>query len=404
MGRIWWPPIIGIILAVTALSVVLIILIAMLGPKAFNIEPHPDDSPPLWETLVSAAPQSLAPKWSPDGSRILFTSLNTPESVWEDDDLYSITSDGSGLQLVSEDARWPSISPNGSRIAYSTTRDHQMLPYYIETSMLDGSDRRRLTEQALNDVSPAWSPDGSHIAFARFTRRGGEGRGIYLMDTDGSAQSQLFRFRVGVGAGDASKDVYRWGPVWSPDGNTLAFVVQEPSTSASQSTLHTTCERRESDLLCIDYTTSGHRNFLYTVGVDGSAVTQAYVTRPGWIRYEGAVYYRDQIIGAPAWSPDGGKLAFIRRSYDLSADKEPETSAETTLHTISPDGSGLSTVAEGFDFGSLGSVSWAPTGTYILFSSTDNVYVANTDDSSYSKVAEGLVRILVSRRFQDSGL
>ena len=129
MGSVWRPPIIGTILVVTVSSVAIIIFFAtveinFLGHNSTQEEY--DD----WTYAVSDAPQSLAPQWSADGSHIVFTKLNDPEGVWPYDNLYRIASDGSRLRSVSEDARWPSISPDGSSIAYGTTRVHQRLPFY----------------------------------------------------------------------------------------------------------------------------------------------------------------------------------------------------------------------------------------------------------------------------------
>ena len=339
-----------------------------------------------WSYTVSDAKQTLAPQWSPDGSHIVFTNLSRPEHLWLEDDVYSIASDGSRLRSVSKNARWPSISPDGSRIAYGTTRAHQRLPYYIETSKLDGSDRRRLTEQALkdlhlglNDVSPAWSPDGQRIAFARFTPASTEGRGIYTMDADGSAQRRLFRFLT-TRVGDARTDVYRWGPVWSPDGEKLAFVVQEFQT-------HSIYE-------------SVNRYVLYTMNADGSGLTRAFAGILGKsVNFEGPAI--DRIWQPPAWSLDDQKLVFARRirsDYkDFAAGEEIEAPPGVILNTINPDGSGLRTVVEFAGASSADNLFWSPNGNDILFTLSEvpttfvgsRVYIADADGGGYRQVGKG---------------
>ncbi len=73
----------------------------------------------------------------------------------------------------------------------------------------DGTDQMRLTTNAAADRSPAWSPDGTKIAFA--SKRTGNGD-IYVMNADGTGQRRL----TTNAAADRSPD-------WSPDGTKIAF-------------------------------------------------------------------------------------------------------------------------------------------------------------------------------------
>ncbi len=293
----------------------------------------------------------------------MFTDLRRPGALWlEPDDVYTIEPDGSNLRSVSKHARWPSLSPDGSRIAYSVThRGQEKLPFYIVSSKLNGSDWRRLPKEphTLNDVSPAWSPDGQRIAFTR-TWRGYTGpKGIYTMDVEnGFDLIRVFRFSSGT-EGDAATDVHHSGTMWSPDGGTLAFVVVS----------------HESDI--------GPRDILYTVGSDRSGLTRVFTTEPGYRRKIRV----DSIGGPPAWSPDGQRLAFIR--YIPKPPVEGYIGVSVTLNTINADGTGVRTVVELDGDSRVDSLSWSRNRNEILFTSGGGVFVADPDGSDYRQIGVG---------------
>lgn len=82
----------------------------------------------------------------------------------------------------------------------------------IYTIRPDGSDRHRLTNSSHRGAwDPVFSPDGSHIAFARDGRFGSV---IAVMDTDGAGQ---YRVRADAGYDD-------YAPAWTPDGLNIVFV------------------------------------------------------------------------------------------------------------------------------------------------------------------------------------
>ncbi len=100
----------------------------------------------------------------------------------------------------------PAWSPDGTRVAFVTSREHD---YDIYSMSADGSDQRNLTRSYAYDSEPTWSPDGAKIAFISFRA---EGAGIYVMNADGSDQKLL-----------ADDIGYPSGPTWSPDGARIAF-------------------------------------------------------------------------------------------------------------------------------------------------------------------------------------
>jgi len=128
----------------------------------------------------------------------------------------------------------------------------------IVVSNADGTGITPLTINSVNDIDPAWSPDGRKIAFARFN---GTYYEIWTMNADGSGQTAV------VQLGKSTTH-----PTWSPAGNKLLFTY---AFSAS-----------DDDIYAADST-----------GLNSN--TAAFV--------QAAVNERD-----PAWEPGGSRIAFTQ--------------------------------------------------------------------------------------------
>jgi TolB protein len=144
------------------------------------------------------------PVWSPDGTKIAFThgdgfdNNDNPvnEQVWVMD------ADGSNAHALTSGVdpkdQVPDWSPDGSRIAFSSG---QFGSEGIWTMNADGSNQRQLTGCAPTDPAPcengddfgtAWSPDGSKIAFLRdLTNLDIADRPVYVMNADGSNPTRI---------------------------------------------------------------------------------------------------------------------------------------------------------------------------------------------------------------------
>lgn len=157
----------------------------------------------------------VEPNFHPDGTRIVYTSTRGDGNA----DIRMINADGSGdMAVIDTDAEehWAAVSPDGTMLAYQSDAAGNTDVWVKDISNLgdaayDPADRgTNLTaDSPFRNEAPAWSPDGTKIAF--HTNRNGD-FDIFMMNADGSDQ-------VAVTA-DARSDGY---PVFSPDGTRLAI-------------------------------------------------------------------------------------------------------------------------------------------------------------------------------------
>src|SRR5580765_4698508 len=105
---------------------------------------------------------NLAAALSPDGRTLAIDLLGT---------LWTMPAQGGAATAITDiflDARQPSWSPDGRRIAFQAYRDST---WQIWTIAADGHDLKPVTASPFDDREPAWSPDGSRLAFS--SDRGG---------------------------------------------------------------------------------------------------------------------------------------------------------------------------------------------------------------------------------------
>jgi TolB protein len=156
---------------------------------------------------------AFRPVWWPDASRLLYLTEESTNDLM----IWQIGLDGKNrrpfLTVPDGDGGldMPSISPDGKRLALISYRG-PALKSQIWTYGLAAGPWRELTETAEGAYDPAWSPDGTRIAYAA---RAGSKHDLWVMDADGSDQRQI----TTSGACRA--------PCWSPDGKHLAYVAAD---------------------------------------------------------------------------------------------------------------------------------------------------------------------------------
>jgi TolB protein len=170
--------------------------------------------------------RDIHPFWTPDGGSILFNS--TRATANEHFDVYSMAPDGSDLTVVRADADEKTCarrSPTAARIVYLKGAENDE----IYAMNADGSGDTNLTKSDAAEGWPTWTPDGRRIVFS--SRRDGR-FALCVMDADGSRVRQIsfppegsYDARPNISA-DGSKIVFN-----RQTGRTIAiYVMPMPPT------------------------------------------------------------------------------------------------------------------------------------------------------------------------------
>jgi dipeptidyl aminopeptidase/acylaminoacyl peptidase len=193
--------------------------------------------------LTRGKKQDVAPRWSPDGSRLAFASNRDSKAK----QLYVLPVEGGEpLQLteLDEDVTEVVWSPDGTRIVFSARvrdpaykeederkrrpRRFERLQYKLDDEGWIGDRRRhlfvvpadgssppvQLTDGDFEDAAPSWSPDGRRIAFASARQEHWDTeveRDIFVVDAEGGEPERL-----------TGGDSHYEAPAWSPDGSAIA--------------------------------------------------------------------------------------------------------------------------------------------------------------------------------------
>ena len=146
---------------------------------------------------------------SPDGTTVVYSQVDADRST-----ISAVSLDGGPTVVLNRGANWslvPNYSPDGSRIAFTSDRDGN---FEIYTMAADGTDVRQLTftNPPIQHVGPKFSPDGTRLLYARDD--GGSDsatrQDLWVMPVDGGPG-----VRLTFGIDD------REGRAWSPDGRRI---------------------------------------------------------------------------------------------------------------------------------------------------------------------------------------
>jgi Tol biopolymer transport system component len=205
----------------------------------------------------------------------------------------------------------------------------------------DGSDSRQLTGAPSDETHPAWSSDGTRLAF-RMSKSRNEPSDLYVMNADGTATQQL----------TDTNDSCESSPSWSPDDRQIMYTVSD-------------CGSDE--------------EFIFLMDSDG-ADRQQLVEEP---------------VSWPDWSPDGGRIVYTTAGT---------TWDETRLVVSDTDGSNRTVLDTGVGFAAY-EATWSPDGRQIAFVSptgsptdkaeaqvlwNEDIFVMNADGTRLRRVVSSV--------------
>ena len=246
--------------------------------------------------ITTDSSNNMRPDISPDGTRIAFASTRSGNHL----EIFVMDANGDHVRKLTDTGpaisnTWPRWSPDGEWIAFHSNVTGTFQIFAIRP---DGSDLRQLTDSGVNQF-PAWAPDGTRLA----VRRGAD---IYVIDLTGASEPVRLT-TIGPLNQMAS---------WSPDGSQIAFMsTREPGNYAS----------------------------VFVMNADGSGQINLTPKPDGVV---GAWSSR-----APAWSPNGKHIYFTgvrpgmptEQIYVMSADGSNQTlltaagvNAEATVRRVQP--------------------------------------------------------------------
>ncbi|MAF10807.1 hypothetical protein CMK11_10175, partial [Candidatus Poribacteria bacterium] len=347
--------------------------------------------------LTNSAFRNSYPRWSPDGSQIVFTSNR--DGVWQVYVMDSATgASQTNLSNSGVDDNEPEFSPDGTKIVFASSRDGDWDIFVMDST---GANQTTITNNAFTNFSPSWSPDGTRIVYYG---KPATVAYIYSSDANGANEVQLT-----TGGGDDTN------PNWMPfplilegaDGvdagtvdlgmwGTTTFTVKNQDSAAplnvsgitSDNALFTvspttfTLAAGLTQVVTVTYTplATGADAATITVTHDGPmgssviAASGSAVIPPGDLTetsivfqsardgnielyvmdYDGANQRRLTNFGEmdrhPAWSPDGSRIVWARGDdfYDISmmnadgthiANLTNDGATRQSRPEISPDGS-----------------------------------------------------------------
>jgi Tol biopolymer transport system component/imidazolonepropionase-like amidohydrolase len=258
----------------------------------------------------------LAPTLSSDGKRLVFEALNQ---------LWLMEIGGSATELTNDGyyKQTPAWSPDGTRIAYSSDKNGTANVYILDLATRSETRLTNLHEAAALD--PAWSPDGKQIAFQ--TQEGT----VHVADVASGASREVIRTTFEPGR-----------PSWSKNGKTLSLAVLRAYTKRYRegTSLILTADLQTGKQVL---TEPAPYKSITTRSIDGpiyspDGTRMAYVMDDYlWVRpvdanglpVSEARPVNEEMTDAPTWSADGKRILYLSAGMLRMIDADGKTAPVT---------------------------------------------------------------------------
>ena len=256
-------------------------------------------------TILFFACSNLSSTSAESCSRIAYTYYSSSAGV--NGDVYSVCADGSGVARLTDDPAYdgmPAWSPDGTQLAFVSERSGAAQVYRMDAN---GDNVRQLTTDLQND-QPIWLPGGEQIAV-----RSTDGQGLWWWRVVDLNSDQL------VDLTEASYDFFFKKESWSPDGKQIAYMSLKEQQGRNDGSSQ-----------------------IHVKAIDGSY--DLTLTDNIWANIN------------PVWSPDGKALAFLSEmhgEYNIFA-----------LYVMNADGGNARQISEPI-FTESAVFSWSPDGKQI---------------------------------------
>ncbi|HQZ96757.1 MAG TPA: protein kinase [Pyrinomonadaceae bacterium] len=223
------------------------------------------------ERIATPESESSIVDAAPDGRSIILSSAKEESNLW------GVPVAGGAENPVSRDLNaklWPDVSPDGQRVVFQSVKglssgNRLLRSNIVVKSLKPATDSERPTTIAENGFLPAWSPDGSAVAYRKIN---GQEHELYLVNASGGGERLLAATgisRVGYSISPYNQVESRYYD-WAPDSSSIAFV-------------------REQDRIANLYLVSRR---------DGAETKLTNFSEPG------------VVLNAPEWSSDGKRIVF----------------------------------------------------------------------------------------------
>src|SRR5262249_21247752 len=244
----------------------------------------------------------------------------------------------------------PAWSPDGSKLAFVSDLSESGNPD-IYSMKADGTGILRLTNSPLGELNPSWSPDATHFTFTKGAcdpdlNCSGDaflGLELFVMNANGGNQTQL--------TNNSLADAF---PDWSPNGSSIAFARADASCASGQ------------DDQCV----------ANIYAMDANGANQHSLTNNSSTQYEAA------------YSPDGSKIAYTRQTKDLAQNLFTQS-----IYVMNADGTGQTKLTPDSIDGEK--PTWSPDGTkiavgcHLVNESGSQICVLNADGTGLAQVTSG---------------